>query len=98
MASVTEATKRIEIPELPSKTVKEFIPYLTKHPDTAIGTLLEPYKAFESELRKVYAQQPDNEAVKDGTINLVPIFNGHEQELKIQARDLDAESEDEKAK
>ncbi len=98
MATVTETPERIEIPQLPSNTVKEFIPYLTKHPKTAIGTLLEPFKAFESELRKVYAQQPDHEAVKDGNVNLVPIFDGHEQELKIRARDLDNESEDEKSK
>ncbi|KAE8441442.1 hypothetical protein EG329_004968 [Mollisiaceae sp. DMI_Dod_QoI] len=98
MATVSKTPKCIEIPQLPSNTVKEFIPYLTKHPKTAIGTLLEPFKAFESELRKVYAQQPDHEAVKDGNVNLVPIFDGHEQELKIRARDLDNESEDEKSK
>lgn len=98
MAAVIESPQPIEIPELPSKTVKEFIPYIAKHPDTAIGTLLEPYKAFESELRKVYAQQPSHEAVKDGTVNLVPIFDGHEHDLKIRARRLDVETEDEKAR
>jgi hypothetical protein len=98
MATITEDARRIEIPELPSKTVKDFIPYLAKHPQTPVGVLLQPFKAFESELRKVYAQQPGHEVVQDGTVNLVPIFDGYEKDLKIRARNLDAETDDEKAK
>jgi hypothetical protein len=98
MVTLAETTDPIEIPKLPSGSIKDFIPYLSKHPDTPVGELLEPYKAFEGELRKVYAQQPTHEIVKDGTVNLVPIFAGHEQELKIRARSLVTESEDDKAK
>lgn len=98
MVTLAETNDPIEIPALPSRTVKDFIPYLSKNPDTPIETLLEPYKKFEGELRKVYAQQPEHELVKDGTVNLVPIFAGHEQELKIRARSIDTESNDEKSK
>lgn len=63
-----------------------------------MATLLEPYKAFEGELRKIYAQQPHHEVAKDGTVNLVPIFAGQENELKIRARSMDNETEDEKSK
>ena len=88
----------IEIPKLPAP-VKEFIPYLTKNIYTPIATLLEPYKAYESELRKIYAQQPNHEAVKDGSANLVPLFvDGAATELKIKARSLDAETDDEKSR
>ncbi|RFU35722.1 hypothetical protein B7463_g570, partial [Scytalidium lignicola] len=87
-----------DIPKLPVQSVKDFIPYLSKHSDTPISTLVEPFKAFESELRKVYAQEPTHEAVKDGTTNLVPLFAGHEDELKIRARSLSNETEEEKSK
>jgi hypothetical protein len=86
MPTFAESKDPIEIPELPSGSVKDFIPYLSKNPDTPIGELLEPYKAFERELRKVYAQQPDHEIVKDAAVNLVSIFDGHEQEVKTRVR------------
>jgi len=86
MPTLAELKDPIEIPELPSGSVKDFIPYISKHPDTPIAELLEPYKAFEGELRKVYAQQPGHEIVRDGAVNLVPIFDGHEQDVKIRVR------------
>ncbi|KAA8568563.1 hypothetical protein EYC84_007581 [Monilinia fructicola] len=83
MASETlpERPAPIELPSLPAP-VKEFIPYLSQNSTKHISTIVGPYKAYESELRKVYAQQPDHEAVKDGAVNLVPIFSGHESDLK----------------
>lgn len=98
MVTLAESKDPIEIPDLPSRTVKDFIPYLSKNGDTPVGTLLEPFKKFEGELRKVYAQQPDHDVVKDGNVNLVPVFAGHEQELKIRARSLGTETGDEKSK
>ncbi|KAL2074939.1 hypothetical protein VTL71DRAFT_8719 [Oculimacula yallundae] len=89
----------MEIPILPTKSVEEFIPYLTSNPDQPMTTLLEPFKKFENELRKVYAQQPEHELVRGGKdVNLVPIFAGHEQALKIRARSLETESDDVKSK
>jgi hypothetical protein len=98
MATIHEPTALIEMPKLPAP-VKDFIPYLSKHPSTPISTLVEPYKAFESELRKVYAQQPIHEAVKDGKVNLVPLFSdGCPTELKVRARLIKTETDDEKSK
>jgi hypothetical protein len=98
MTTVDESTAPMEIPKLPT-SVKDFIPYLSKNSDTPIATLLEPFKAYESELRKVYAQQPTHEAVKDGKVNLVPLFGeGAETKLTIRARSLDLETDDEKSK
>ncbi|TVY29345.1 Uncharacterized protein LHYA1_G001351 [Lachnellula hyalina] len=98
MATLAESRDPIQIPQLPSGSVKEFIPYMSKNPDKSMEEILEPYKAFEGELRKVYAQQPTHDAVKDGAVNLVPVFDGHEQELKIRARSLVTESEGESSK
>lgn len=97
MTTIEDSTAPIDIPKLPAP-VKDFIPYLSKRPDTAIGKVLEPFKTFESELRKVYAQQHTHEAVKDGKLNLAPLFDGHESELKIRARSIEAETDDEKSR
>ena len=87
-----------DIPKVPSGSVKDFISYLTKNPLTPIPELLKPFNAFESELRKVYAQEPTHESVKDGMVNVVPIFDGHESELTIRARDVDVETDVETSK
>ncbi|KAF7901931.1 uncharacterized protein EAF01_007229 [Botrytis porri] len=96
MASDTlpERPAPIELPNLPAP-IKDFIPYISQNPTKNISTIIEPYKAYESELRKIYAQQPDHEVIKDGAVNLVPIFSGHENGLKIRARDLKSESTEE---
>lgn len=54
-----------------------------------MSELLEPFKHHEDELRKVFAQQPEHAITKE--LNVVPIFEGHEQDVKIRARDLTAE-------
>ncbi|KAG0652383.1 Ankyrin-3 [Hyphodiscus hymeniophilus] len=98
MATIDETPAPIEMPKLPAP-VKDFISLLLKNTDTPIASLLQPYKAYESELRKVYAQQPAHAAVKDGKVNLVPLFSGDPQtELKVRARSLGTESGDEKSR
>ena len=98
MATVEDSPARIEVPKLPA-SVKDFIPYLSKHPSTPIAMLLEPYKAYESELRKVYAQQPTHEVVQDGKVNLVPLFpDGRQTELKVRARSLETETDENKSR
>lgn len=98
MVTLPESKDSIEIPTLPTESVNDFILYLSSNPSTPIGTLLEPFKKFEGELRKVYAQQPEHDLVKDGNVNLVPIFASHKHGLKIRARSLETESDDEKSK
>jgi hypothetical protein len=97
MATIDESSTPIEMAKLPAP-IKDFIPYLSKNTDTPIATLLEPFKAYESELRKVYAQQPTHEAVKDGKLNLVPLFAGYETELNVRARSLKMETDNEKSR
>ncbi|PQE10383.1 ankyrin repeat protein [Rutstroemia sp. NJR-2017a WRK4] len=87
----------LELPPIPAP-VKEFLPYLSQNPDKSISSLVEPFKAYESELRKYYAQQPDHEVLKDGAVNLVPLFSGHEGEVKMRARDLASETQEQKEK
>ncbi|ELR03620.1 hypothetical protein VC83_09335 [Pseudogymnoascus destructans] len=87
----------LELPPLPAP-VKDFASYFSQAKDTLVPELLEPYHAYEAELRKFYAQQPDDPVLKDGHINTVPIYAGQESALKVRARKLDDETEAEKEK
>lgn len=53
--------------------------------------LIGPYKRHDAELRKVFAQQPDHVAIREP--NVVPVFAGHEDSVRIRARKLDIESQ-----
>ncbi|KAI9740971.1 MAG: hypothetical protein M1818_004577 [Claussenomyces sp. TS43310] len=76
--------------------IKDFIPYFSKHPEVPVIDLLNPFTTYENSLRKIYAQQPHHEAIKDGLTNLMDVFGGHESELRIRARSLDTETVEEK--
>lgn len=98
MALEASSVTPIELPKTPVP-VKDFIQYLDNHPSTPVPEVLEPFKTFESVLRKVYAQQPNHEAVKDdGFTNLVPLFPDMEASLKIRARSLSSETAEEAEK
>ncbi|OBT68741.1 hypothetical protein VE03_02198 [Pseudogymnoascus sp. 23342-1-I1] len=96
-SSSPEIEAMLELPPLPAP-VKDFAPYFSNAKDTPVPELLEPYHAYEAELRKFYAQQPDDPVLEDGHINTVPIYAGQESSLKVRARKLDAETEAEKEK
>lgn len=95
MAASVPIPSPMELPKLPISR-KDFIPYLNKHPQTPIPSLLAPFKAFEGSLRKAYAQEPDHKALKDPFINTVPVFAGHEDEFRVRARTLEVEAENER--
>ena len=92
MASST-GTGEIEFPSLPADH-DGFIKYLAENPQSSVLDLVEPYKHYDAELRKVFAQQPDHPAAKQP--NVVPVFTGQEEDVKIRARNLDSESKEEK--
>ncbi|KAF2817234.1 ankyrin repeat protein [Mytilinidion resinicola] len=91
MASSTTTT----LPEVPAKH-DGFIPFVASHPDKSIVELLEPYKQYDAKLREIYAQEPQHPALANPFVNVVPLFNGHEADLKVRARDLSSESAEEK--
>ncbi|KAF2503033.1 ankyrin repeat protein [Lophium mytilinum] len=83
------------LPEVPAKH-DGFIPFVASHPEKSIIELLEPYKQYDAKLREIYAQEPQHPALADPFVNVVPLFNGHEADLKVRARDLSSESAEEK--
>lgn len=83
------------LPDVPVKHA-DFIPYLQSNLEKPLSQLLEPYKEYDAKLREVFAQEPNHPALNDPYINVVPVFGGHEKDLKIRARDLDVETIEEK--
>jgi len=77
-----------QVPNVPAKH-DQFIQHVSAHPDTPMRELLDPCKQYDVELRKMFVQHPDHPAVKQP--NIVPVFAGYEQEVKIRARNLQTE-------
>lgn len=76
----------------------DFISYAAAHPATPMAELIEPYKQYDSKIREVFAQEPTHPALADRHLNITPVFAGQESNLKIRARNLGAESEEETKK
>lgn len=86
----------LQLPKLPVPHA-ELAQYIADSPESSMVDLLEPYRQFEAQLRQLYAQQPDNEILKNEYLNVFPLFNDDEKtEIKIRARDLDAEPQADK--
>lgn len=83
----------MSLPKLPV-SLDEFIPYITKH--SSIKDAALPFLNYEHELRKVYAQTPNDPALSNPLVNCIPVFSGHENDIKIHARDLKAETEEQR--
>ncbi|KLU87586.1 ankyrin repeat protein [Magnaporthiopsis poae ATCC 64411] len=84
-----------KLPDLPAPHA-ELVAHLAANPGTPITQLLEPYRVFEQELRGLYAQQPDHVALRDPHVNVLPLFTASTPDIKVRARALDKESQDEK--
>ncbi|PNS15755.1 hypothetical protein CAC42_4207 [Sphaceloma murrayae] len=82
----------ITLPALPAEH-KDFIKYAIDNEASSMADLLQPYKAYDNVMREVFAQQPDHEAIS--TPNIVSLYR---QRLKIKARDLAAESDEERSR
>ncbi|XP_014560340.1 hypothetical protein COCVIDRAFT_89408 [Bipolaris victoriae FI3] len=83
----------MELPPLPAKH-NDWIAHISSHPDKSLPELIAPYKEYDAKLREVFAQQPNHPAI--AIPNVVPVFSGHEHELKVHARNLADETEAER--
>lgn len=87
----------LDLPELPVPH-GELAQHIAKHPEVPIVDILEPYRQYETHLRRAYAQDPDNEALKDGLLNALPLFTADTSGIRVRARDPAAEPQTEKDK
>ncbi|KAF2741780.1 ankyrin repeat protein [Sporormia fimetaria CBS 119925] len=83
------------LPEVPVKHA-DFLSHIVSNPDQKLSDLLQPYIDYDAELRKVFAQEPNHPDLADTYLNIVPVFNGHEKDVNIRARNLAGETAEEK--
>ncbi|KAI1076745.1 ankyrin repeat protein [Whalleya microplaca] len=87
----------ISLPQLPVAH-DELPSYIRKHSDIPMRELMSPYRQFEAQLREMYAQQRDNSILDDPYINVLPLFTKDTPLIKTRARNLEAETPQEKDK
>lgn len=86
-----------DLPKLPVPH-NELASYIAKHPSTPTEKLVGPYRKYEAELRQLYAQDRNNKTLDDPYLNVLPLFTQATQDIKTRARNLEAESPEEKEK
>lgn len=85
------------LPALPAKQ-NDFIRYLAANLKKSMTELAEPYREYDAKIRELFAQEPDHLALKDPNVNVLPLFDGSTDNVKIRARDLSSETDEEKEK
>ncbi|KAK3995506.1 Ankycorbin [Cladorrhinum sp. PSN332] len=90
MATTTAPTLPAPLRDLPG--------YLSRHPDTPITQLFEPYRRHEAHVREAFAQDPENGLLKDPHVNVLPLFTDGVADFKVRARDLARESNEESSR
>ncbi|KAH6898608.1 hypothetical protein B0T10DRAFT_505216 [Thelonectria olida] len=86
-----------DLPQLPAPH-KELARYISEHPEKSMIEIMDPYRKYEANLRSVYAQDRKNPILDDPHLNVLPLFTEDTRLITTRARDLEAESEDEKSK
>ncbi|ODH53226.1 hypothetical protein GX48_00422 [Paracoccidioides brasiliensis] len=83
----------MELPSIPVP-LNDFISYLDKNSrdEVLTGSVMAPFKAYKYKLCEVFAQEPDNKILEDPHLNVLPVYNGQAERLKVKARDLLNES------
>ncbi|KAK3329602.1 hypothetical protein B0H66DRAFT_31713 [Apodospora peruviana] len=87
----------LTLPQLPVRHA-DLVKHIAKHPETPLTELIEPYRKYEASLRQAYAQEPEDELLKDPYVNVLPLFTEDTPNIKVRARDLANESKAEKSK
>ncbi|KAJ6261350.1 hypothetical protein Dda_4020 [Drechslerella dactyloides] len=84
------------LPSLPAETAS-FLSYVAQNKNQSVRELIKPYLEYESKLRALFAQEPSHPALADNTAGLVPIYTGDESNIRVQARNMEAEAPELKA-
>jgi hypothetical protein len=86
-----------DLPQLPAPH-KELARYISEHTEKSMIEIMDPYRKYEANLRSVYAQDRKNPILEDPHLNVLPLFTQDTHLITTRARDLEAESDDEKSK
>ncbi|KAK4132479.1 hypothetical protein BT67DRAFT_79189 [Trichocladium antarcticum] len=85
------------VPTLPVP-LAGLVKHIAQHPETPMVELLAPYRKYEAHLRQAFAQDAGNELLRGAHVNVLPLFTDDVSSVKIRARQLEREPEEEKAK
>lgn len=84
-------------PELPAAP-EQLAAYIAEHPEIPLTEVLAPYRQYEAHIRGVFAQDRQNSALDNPHINLLPLFTQDTPKITTRARDLTAETDEEKSR
>jgi hypothetical protein len=80
-----------ELPKLPVRH-DELAGYIARNHGTPMEELMGPFRKYEADLRRLYAQDRSNPVLDDPYLNVLPIFTKDTPNIKTRARDLESES------
>ncbi|CAI7660128.1 unnamed protein product, partial [Penicillium pancosmium] len=87
---------------LPSVPVqhKDFLQHIQSHQKTPIEELVKPYNDYDASARKIYAQDPEHNLLKDNHANIVPLYGAKtgSTDIRVRARNLSSETPEHKEK
>ncbi|KAF3928803.1 hypothetical protein ABW21_db0208075 [Orbilia brochopaga] len=83
------------LPSVPTAPAS-FLSLIAANENKPLRELVKPYLEYESKLRSLFAQDPSNPDIVDNLVGLVPIYDGHDDQIKIRSRDLSLETQEEK--
>lgn len=78
----------MDLPSLPAP-IADFVPYLASQPH--VSEALQPYKDYETKLRRTFARHRENDGFYTDHVNTLPLFAGYERSFKIRSRDIQHE-------
>ncbi|KJZ78330.1 hypothetical protein HIM_02368 [Hirsutella minnesotensis 3608] len=87
----------LSLPTLPAPH-GDLVKHISRHPEQSMVDIMAPYRQYEARLRELYAQDRQNPVLDNHHINLVPVFTQDTKLITARARDLAAETEEEKAR
>ncbi|KPM38970.1 hypothetical protein AK830_g7594 [Neonectria ditissima] len=86
-----------DLPQLPAPHA-DLARYISENPDKSMIDILQPYRSYEATLRSVYAQDRQNPILDDPHLNVLPLFTENTSLITTRARNLEAESDEEKSR
>ncbi|PYH91092.1 ankyrin repeat protein [Aspergillus ellipticus CBS 707.79] len=80
------------LPQLPAKH-RDLLSWIESHPNTPLNQIITPYNEYDAAARKLFAQDPTNNALQDNHLNVVPVYSSNgTSDVRVRARDLASES------
>ncbi|PLN86818.1 ankyrin [Aspergillus taichungensis] len=82
------------LPKLPTSHSR-LLAWIQSQPHTPISELIQPFNAYEAEVRKLFAQEPSNPILQTNDLSVIPLYGPDgSTDVRIRARNPSAESQE----